>query len=178
MASEHLRLMQRCGFLSCEKEGRNAYYRVSEPHLKDIMACVVLKPGVACEAGELDAHCLHATNVAMTNGLLDLDQCYGAWVDVLRTGLRDARAYTLAVPASLPFAEMPAAVYDALAAAGVLEPAMAALLPELPVAGTGFRYFAGKPPPRLTIDSVMPCVASRSKIALASPTASSQAKAR
>src|SRR5678816_4311075 len=38
MASEHLRLMQRCGFLSCEKEGRNAYYRVAEPHLANIMA--------------------------------------------------------------------------------------------------------------------------------------------
>lgn len=40
MASEHLRLMQRCGFLSCEKEGRNAYYRVAEPHLANILACV------------------------------------------------------------------------------------------------------------------------------------------
>lgn len=40
MASEHLRLMQRCGFLSCEKEVRNAYYAVAESHLADIMACV------------------------------------------------------------------------------------------------------------------------------------------
>jgi ArsR family transcriptional regulator, zinc-responsive transcriptional repressor len=40
MASEHLRLMQRCGFLVAEKEGRRAYYSVCEPHLASIMACV------------------------------------------------------------------------------------------------------------------------------------------
>lgn len=45
MASEHLRLMQRCGFLSCEKEGRNAYYRIAEPHLADIMRCVEARFG-------------------------------------------------------------------------------------------------------------------------------------
>ena len=33
MASEHLRLMQRCGFLDNEKEGRKAYYRIVEMHL-------------------------------------------------------------------------------------------------------------------------------------------------
>ncbi len=40
MASEHLRLMQRCGFLTSEKEGRRAYYEVAEPHLAKIMQCV------------------------------------------------------------------------------------------------------------------------------------------
>ena len=40
MASEHLRLMQRCGFLHNEKEGRKAYYQIAEPHLADIMKCV------------------------------------------------------------------------------------------------------------------------------------------
>lgn len=40
MASEHLRLMQRCGMLANEREGRRAYYRVSEPHLQDVMRCV------------------------------------------------------------------------------------------------------------------------------------------
>ena len=40
MASEHLRLMQRCGFLTNEKEGRKVYYEVSEPHLANIMQCV------------------------------------------------------------------------------------------------------------------------------------------
>jgi DNA-binding transcriptional ArsR family regulator len=28
MASEHLRLMQRCGFLTSEKDGRQVFYRV------------------------------------------------------------------------------------------------------------------------------------------------------
>jgi DNA-binding transcriptional ArsR family regulator len=40
MASEHLRLMQRCGFLASEKEGRRRYYSVVEPHLERIMACI------------------------------------------------------------------------------------------------------------------------------------------
>lgn len=40
MASEHLRLMQRCGFLSREQDGRHRYYRVIEPHLKTILDCV------------------------------------------------------------------------------------------------------------------------------------------
>src|SRR6516162_11244608 len=38
MASEHLRLMQRCGFLTSEKEGRKAYYQIAEPHLEKLMA--------------------------------------------------------------------------------------------------------------------------------------------
>ena len=41
--SEHLRLMQRCGFLACIKEGRHAYYEVIEPHLADILACLESK---------------------------------------------------------------------------------------------------------------------------------------
>jgi DNA-binding transcriptional ArsR family regulator len=40
MASEHLRLMQRCGFLTAEKDGRKVFYRVVEPHLKSIMHCI------------------------------------------------------------------------------------------------------------------------------------------
>lgn len=39
-ASTHLRLMQRCGLLSADKEGRRTYYTVAEPHLADLMACV------------------------------------------------------------------------------------------------------------------------------------------
>ena len=40
MASEHLRLMQRCGLLTSEREGRKAYYQIAEPHLADILSCV------------------------------------------------------------------------------------------------------------------------------------------
>lgn len=40
MASEHLRLMQRCGFLDSEKEGRRTFYKVVEPHLNEIMSCI------------------------------------------------------------------------------------------------------------------------------------------
>ncbi len=40
MASEHLRLMQRCSFLSSRKEGRSVYYQIAEPHLKNILNCV------------------------------------------------------------------------------------------------------------------------------------------
>lgn len=38
--SDHLRLMQRCGFLTSQREGRTVYYEVAEPHLEDIMACI------------------------------------------------------------------------------------------------------------------------------------------
>jgi ArsR family transcriptional regulator, zinc-responsive transcriptional repressor len=40
MASEHLRLMQHCGFLGSDKEGRRAYYHIVERHLASIMACI------------------------------------------------------------------------------------------------------------------------------------------
>ncbi|TWT88619.1 HTH-type transcriptional repressor SmtB [Pseudobythopirellula maris] len=40
VASEHLRLMQRCGFFTSEKEGRRVYYRVAEPHLENILDCI------------------------------------------------------------------------------------------------------------------------------------------
>lgn len=40
MASEHLRLMQRCGFLSASREGRRTYYAIAEPHLANIMGCI------------------------------------------------------------------------------------------------------------------------------------------
>jgi len=40
MASEHLRLMQRCGFLKSEKDGRKNFYEVAEPHLENILQCV------------------------------------------------------------------------------------------------------------------------------------------
>jgi DNA-binding transcriptional ArsR family regulator len=40
MASEHLRLMQRCGFLDSRKDGQRRYYRVIEPQLANIIHCV------------------------------------------------------------------------------------------------------------------------------------------
>ena len=45
MASEHLRLMQRCGLLAVDKEGRKAYYRIAEPHLANIMECIEARFG-------------------------------------------------------------------------------------------------------------------------------------
>ncbi len=40
LASEHLRLMQHCGLLKSEKDGRRTYYEVAEPHLASIMNCI------------------------------------------------------------------------------------------------------------------------------------------
>ncbi|MFO0901589.1 MAG: metalloregulator ArsR/SmtB family transcription factor [Pirellulales bacterium] len=40
MASEHLRLMQRCGFLNAEKDGRRVFYTIAEPHLASILKCI------------------------------------------------------------------------------------------------------------------------------------------
>lgn len=40
MASEHLRLMQHCGFLTRVRDGRRVYYKIVEPHLAGILACI------------------------------------------------------------------------------------------------------------------------------------------
>ena len=40
VASEHLRLMQRCGFFTSEREGRKVFSQVAEPHLENIMNCI------------------------------------------------------------------------------------------------------------------------------------------
>jgi DNA-binding transcriptional ArsR family regulator len=40
IASGHLRLMQRCGMLAPEREGRSVYYRITDPCLKKIMVCI------------------------------------------------------------------------------------------------------------------------------------------
>ncbi|MDV6029968.1 MAG: winged helix-turn-helix transcriptional regulator [Phycisphaera sp. RhM] len=40
VASEHLRRLQRCGFLVSQREGRKVYYRVVEAHLAPLMACI------------------------------------------------------------------------------------------------------------------------------------------
>lgn len=50
MASEHLRLMQRCGFLTSEKVGRNVFYQVADTHLKNILQCVEDRFGVSAAA--------------------------------------------------------------------------------------------------------------------------------
>jgi DNA-binding transcriptional ArsR family regulator len=40
IASGHLRLMQRCGFLAPERDGRHVYYRITEPALKKFLGCI------------------------------------------------------------------------------------------------------------------------------------------
>ncbi|HMO18457.1 MAG TPA: metalloregulator ArsR/SmtB family transcription factor [Oligoflexia bacterium] len=40
VASEHLRLMQRCGFLSSKKDGTQVHYSISETHIFDILDCI------------------------------------------------------------------------------------------------------------------------------------------
>jgi DNA-binding transcriptional ArsR family regulator len=45
MASEHLRLMQHCGLLNRERQGREMYYAIAEPHLKNIMECIEARFG-------------------------------------------------------------------------------------------------------------------------------------
>jgi len=40
IASGHLRLMQRCGFLAPERVGRSTYYRITEPCLKKFLGCI------------------------------------------------------------------------------------------------------------------------------------------
>lgn len=40
VTSEHLRLLERCGLLGSEREGRRVYYHASEPLLATMMACI------------------------------------------------------------------------------------------------------------------------------------------
>ncbi len=40
VASEHLRLMKRCGFFSSQRQGRKVYYQVVETHLQPLMGCL------------------------------------------------------------------------------------------------------------------------------------------
>ena len=40
VASEHLRLMQRCRFLDCRQEGRRRYYQVAKTQLVSLMECI------------------------------------------------------------------------------------------------------------------------------------------
>jgi DNA-binding transcriptional ArsR family regulator len=40
VCSEHLRLLQRCGFLSSQREGRQVFYQVAEPHLQPLLDCI------------------------------------------------------------------------------------------------------------------------------------------
>lgn len=52
MASEHLRLMQRCGLLASDREGRCTYYEVAQPNLADIMGCIEERFGGSSSYGE------------------------------------------------------------------------------------------------------------------------------
>lgn len=40
VASEHLRLMQRCGILSREKDGQKTYYQICESQVYEILECM------------------------------------------------------------------------------------------------------------------------------------------
>ena len=40
IASGHLRLMQRCGFLAPERDGRKVFYRITEPCLGKFLGCI------------------------------------------------------------------------------------------------------------------------------------------
>jgi ArsR family transcriptional regulator, zinc-responsive transcriptional repressor len=50
-ASGHLRLLQHCGLLEQDREGREVYYRVVQPCLKDILYCIKERfaSGVSCD---------------------------------------------------------------------------------------------------------------------------------
>lgn len=50
-ASGHLRLLQHCGLLDQQREGREVYYRVVQPCLKDILSCIKERfaAGIVCE---------------------------------------------------------------------------------------------------------------------------------
>jgi DNA-binding transcriptional ArsR family regulator len=43
VASEHLRLMQRCNFLQSRKDGTQVFYYISESHILEILDCIERK---------------------------------------------------------------------------------------------------------------------------------------
>ena len=49
VASGHLRLLQRCGLLAPERDGKNVYYRSADPCLKKILACIRERFGTEVE---------------------------------------------------------------------------------------------------------------------------------
>jgi ArsR family transcriptional regulator, zinc-responsive transcriptional repressor len=53
MASEHLRMMQHCGFLTRRHEGRRTYYQVAEPAVERIMSCIESRFGSGSEDGRV-----------------------------------------------------------------------------------------------------------------------------
>ena len=48
MASEHLRMMQHCGFLTRRQDGRRTYYQVAEPAVEQLMSCIESRFGSKC----------------------------------------------------------------------------------------------------------------------------------
>jgi DNA-binding transcriptional ArsR family regulator len=48
-ASDHLRLLQRCGFLQAERNGRRVFYAIVDPLVHDILA------GIECRFGKEQA---------------------------------------------------------------------------------------------------------------------------
>lgn len=40
VTSEHLRLLQRCGLFTSQREGRRVYYQIKEAHLVPLMNCI------------------------------------------------------------------------------------------------------------------------------------------
>ena len=48
VASEHLRMMQHCGFLTRRQEGRRIYYQVAEPAVAHIIRCIEGRFGAEC----------------------------------------------------------------------------------------------------------------------------------
>jgi len=41
LASEHLRLMERCGFLKRNRVGKETFYRIAEPDLRDVLNTIL-----------------------------------------------------------------------------------------------------------------------------------------
>jgi len=40
VACEHLRLLQNCGFISSERNGKEVRYQIKDKHLLDLLSCI------------------------------------------------------------------------------------------------------------------------------------------
>jgi hypothetical protein len=70
---------------------------------------------------EFDGWCVRASNLAMANGMLCAAAVYPAWLTTLAGAVADVPVCTLAIPAAMPFAEMPAQVHEQLHSSAILE---------------------------------------------------------
>ena len=69
---------------------------------------------------EYDPWCVRLTNVAIGLGLLNAQDVYGVWLEVLERGLASCKQYVLDLPLDLPLASVSTVVKESLSGEGLI----------------------------------------------------------